>query len=92
MYARPWLSQYPGIYFDYDSPRADHPDLQVHPLIGRQARFSEPFASAVHGVCSKKELADRGLDLTQAFDQIPLQKIVETMRSLDPFKESSIRR
>ena len=25
--------------------------------------FSEPFASAVHGVCSKKELADRGLDL-----------------------------
>jgi hypothetical protein len=60
---RPWLSQYPGIYFDYDSPRADHPDLQVHPRIGRQARFSEPFASAVHGVCSKKELADRGLDL-----------------------------
>jgi hypothetical protein len=46
----------------------------------------------VHGVCSKKELADRGLDLTQAFDQIPLQKIVETMRSLDLFKESSIRR
>jgi hypothetical protein len=38
------------------------------------------------------ELADRGLDLIQAFDHIPLQKIVETMRGLDLFKESSIRR
>ena len=35
--------------------------------------------------------ADRGLDLVAAFDQIPLQKIVDTMRGLDLFKELSIR-
>jgi hypothetical protein len=46
----------------------------------------------VHGVCSKQSFADRGLDLIEAFDQIPLREIVETMRGLDLFKESSIGR
>jgi hypothetical protein len=58
---------------------------------GNENAFAEPFVSAVYGVCSKQSFADRGLDLVAAFDQIPLQDIVKTMRGLDLFKESSIR-
>jgi hypothetical protein len=79
-------------YFDYDA--RGQIILTCRCILeseGNEGAFSEPFVSAVHGVCSKKELADRGLELIQAFDQIPLQKIVETMRGLDLFKESSIR-
>ncbi|MDE5457084.1 hypothetical protein GWE18_30505 [Bradyrhizobium sp. CSA112] len=57
---------------------------------GNEGAFAEPFVSAVYGVCSKQSFADRGLDLIAAFDQIPLQEIIKTMRGLDLFKESSI--
>jgi hypothetical protein len=39
---------------------------------GNKGAFAEPFVYAVHGVCSNKEFADRGLELVEAFDQIPL--------------------
>jgi hypothetical protein len=58
---------------------------------GNEGAFAEPFVSAVDDICGKKEFVDCGLGLIEAFDQIPLLKIVETMRGLDLFKESSIR-
>jgi hypothetical protein len=53
-----------------------------------EGAFSEPFVSAVHNVCSKKEFAERGLDLIAGFDQIDLLGIWQTMRSLELFRKS----
>jgi hypothetical protein len=80
-------------YFDYDARGQIILTCRcIFESEGNEGAFAEPFISAVHDVCSKKEFADRGLDLIQAFDQIPLRQIVETMRGLDLFKEPSIRR
>jgi hypothetical protein len=57
---------------------------------GNESAFAEPFVSAVHSVCSKKEFADRGLDLVEAFDQIQLVEILETMRRLEFFHLSDV--
>jgi hypothetical protein len=79
-------------YFEYDARGQIILTCRcILELEANEGAFAEPFVTAVHGVCSKKEFADRGLKLIEAFDQIPLQKIVETMRGLDLFKESSIR-
>ncbi|KRR11297.1 hypothetical protein CQ12_05575 [Bradyrhizobium jicamae] len=79
-------------YFDYDA--RGQIILTCRCILeseGNEGAFAEPFVGAVYGVCSKQSFADRGLDLVAAFDQIPLQDIVKTMRGLDLFKESSIR-
>ena len=57
---------------------------------GNEGAFSEPFVSAVHSVCSKTEFADRGLELVEAFDQIRLVEILETMRRLEFFHLSDV--
>jgi hypothetical protein len=80
-------------YFDYDA--RGQIILTCRCILESEANegaFAEPFVSAVHGVCSKQSFADRGLDLVAAFDHIPLQQIVKTIRGLDLFKESSIGR
>ena len=38
----------------------------------------------------KPEFTDRGLELIEAFDKIPLRAILQTMRGLDLFSEQSI--
>jgi hypothetical protein len=57
---------------------------------GNEGSFAEPFVSAVHGVCSKKEFADRGLEVVETFDQIRLTEIIEVMRSLEYFQKSDV--
>ena len=74
-------SLYRRKYFDYDA--RGQIILTCRCILeseGNEGAFSEPFVSVVHGVCSKKEFADRGLDLVEAFDQIDLVGILEAMR------------
>jgi hypothetical protein len=54
---------------------------------GNEDAFSEPFVSAVLSAAGT-EFADRGLELIEAFDQIRLVEILETMRSLEYFRIS----
>jgi hypothetical protein len=58
---------------------------------GNEGAFAEPFVSAVHGACSNNEFADRGLELVEAFDQIDLVGILETMRALEYFRLNDVR-
>ena len=79
-------------YFDYDARGQIILTCRcILESAGNEGAFAEPFVSAVHGVCSKKEFADRGLELIEAFDQIPLLQILETMRSLEYFPLSDVR-
>jgi hypothetical protein len=78
-------------YFDYDA--RGQIILTCRCILeseGNQGAFAEPFVSAVHSVCSKKEFADRGLELIEAFDQIRLTEIVEAMRGLEYFPKSDV--
>lgn len=55
---------------------------------GNEDAFSEPFVSAVLSAAGSTEFADRGLELIEAFGQIRLVDILETMRSLEFFRIS----
>ncbi|MCK1618916.1 hypothetical protein IVA96_20205 [Bradyrhizobium sp. 159] len=57
---------------------------------GNADAFRQPFVSAVLSVVGKEEFADRGLELIEAFDQIKLTAIIETMRSLEYFRLSDV--
>jgi hypothetical protein len=56
---------------------------------GNEDALIEPIVSAV-SVCLKPEWTDRGVELIEAFDKIPLIAILETMRGLDLFGEQSL--
>lgn len=74
-------------YFDYDA--RGQIILTCRCILeseGNEGAFAEPFVSAVHSACSNCEFADRGLELVEAFDQIDLVGILETMRALEYFK------
>jgi hypothetical protein len=78
-------------YFDYDA----HGQIIltcrcILESEGNEGAFCEPFVGAVHGVCNGREFADRGLELVEAFDQIPLVEILETMRRLEFFHLSDV--
>jgi hypothetical protein len=56
---------------------------------GNEGALIGPIVCAVSS-CVTPELTDRGLELIEAFDRIPLLATLETMRSLDLFSENSI--
>jgi hypothetical protein len=56
---------------------------------GNEGALIGPIVRAV-SYCLTPELTNRGLELIEAFDRIPLLAILETMRSLDLFSERSI--
>jgi hypothetical protein len=56
---------------------------------GNESALIEPIVRAVSS-CLTPELTDRGLQLIEAFDQIPLVSLLESMRGLDLFSEKSI--
>jgi hypothetical protein len=56
---------------------------------GNEGALIGPVVSAVSS-CLTPELTNHGLELLEAFDQIPLMSVLETMRSLDLFSEKSI--
>jgi hypothetical protein len=55
---------------------------------GNENALVEPVASAVLG-CLRPELIERGVELIEAFDQLPLLGILERMKGLDLFAEQS---
>jgi hypothetical protein len=73
---------------------APHVTLLVRTIIeseGNQEALVEPIISAVSWAMSRHaQWADRGLAWIEAFDSIPLVAIVDTMRGLDLFKETSL--
>lgn len=56
---------------------------------GNEGALIEPIVSAVSS-CMRSRWTRRGLAWVEAFDQIPLLKILETMRSLGLFREESL--
>jgi hypothetical protein len=56
---------------------------------GNEGALIGPIVSAVSS-CVTPELTNRGLQLIEAFDRIPLVSILETMRSLDVFGANSL--
>ena len=56
---------------------------------GNEGALIGPIVSAVSS-CVTPELTNRGLQLIEAFDRIPLVAILQTMRGLDLFSEKSI--
>jgi hypothetical protein len=56
---------------------------------GNENALIGPVVSAVSS-CVTSELTNRGLQLIEAFDKIPLVSILETMRGLDLFREESL--
>jgi hypothetical protein len=57
---------------------------------GNEDAIGEPIiVSAVAG-CLEPKFIDRGVALIEAFDQIPMTTILNTMRGLDLFRESSL--
>jgi hypothetical protein len=58
---------------------------------GNEGALIAPIISAVSSVMScHRDWTDKGLAWIEAFDSIPLLAIVQTMRGLDLFKESSL--
>jgi hypothetical protein len=58
---------------------------------GNQGALVDPIISAVSSVMScHRDWTDKGLAWIEAWDSIPLLAIVETMRSLDLFQETSL--
>jgi hypothetical protein len=72
----------------------EHAILLIRTIIeseGNEAALVEPVIGAVSWVMSRhRDWTDKGLAWIEAFDSIPLLAIVETMRGLDLFKESSL--
>jgi hypothetical protein len=56
---------------------------------GNENALVKPIVYAV-SICLTPAVAGRGIELLEAFDQIPLMKILETMRGLDLFREQSL--
>jgi hypothetical protein len=56
---------------------------------GNQDALIEPIVSAV-SLCMEPKWTKKGLAWIEAFDQIPLRAILQTMRGLDLFSEKSI--
>lgn len=56
-----------------------------------EGAFAEPFVSAVLSTACAEEFAGCGLELIEAFDQIPLVEILETMRRLEFFCLSDVK-
>ena len=56
---------------------------------GNEGALIEPIVSAV-SLCMRPEWTNLGLKWIEAFDQIPLTAILQTMRGLDLFSEQSI--
>jgi hypothetical protein len=56
---------------------------------GNQDALIEPIVSAVAS-CMRPEWTGLGLKWIESFDKIPLRAILETMRSLDLFSETSL--
>lgn len=71
-----------------------HATLVIRTIIeseGNRPALIEPVISAVSDVMrSKPEWPERGLAWIAAFDAIPLLQIVETMRGLEIFRETSL--
>jgi hypothetical protein len=72
----------------------EHVTLLVRTIIeseGNEGALVEPIVSAVSSlIIFHPKWTDRGLAWIEAFDKIPLVAIVETMRGLDLFKETSL--
>ena len=77
-----------------DRHGAPHVTLLIRTIIeseGNAAALVEPIVSAVSGVMIfHPEWANRGLAWIEAFDNIPLAALLETMRDLDVFQPSEI--
>jgi hypothetical protein len=56
---------------------------------GNEGALVGPVVSAVNGAL-RPEWTARGLELIEAFDQIPLMPLLETLRSVDIFREESL--
>ena len=56
---------------------------------GNEDALIEPIISAV-SFCMRPEWTAKGLAWIEAFDQIPLESILQTMRDLDLFAEASL--
>lgn len=56
---------------------------------GNETALIEPIVTAVSS-CLRTEFVERGVVLLEAFDQLPLLDILESMRGLDLFKEQTI--
>lgn len=71
-----------------------HVTLLIRTIVeseGNECALVERVISAVSSVMSShRQWTERGLAWIGAFDSIPLLAIVETMRSLDLFKESTL--
>jgi hypothetical protein len=71
-----------------------HVTLLIRTIIeseGNENALVEPIISAVSSVMSShRDWTEKGLAWIEAFDSISLIGIVETMRSLDLFRESSL--
>jgi hypothetical protein len=72
----------------------EHVTLLIRTITESEANegaLVEPVISAMSSVMSShRDWTDKGLAWIEAFDSIPLLAIVETMRGLDLFKESSL--
>jgi hypothetical protein len=56
---------------------------------GNEAALIEPVVDAVSS-CIRSEFTKHGVKLIEAFDNLPLLEILQTMRSLNLFKETSL--
>ncbi|MBR1212063.1 hypothetical protein [Bradyrhizobium sp. JYMT SZCCT0180] len=73
-----------------------HVTLLIRTIVeseGNDGALIDPVISAVSSVMScRRDWTDKGLAWIEAFDSIPLLAIVETMRGLDLFHETSLAR